>query len=1099
MINKLMYRPRIKQTVLLPLIASLLLLFIIYVGATYWRLYNDIDEGVNKSLQSVNEIFRLHVKRNAAQMKSLLEIIAAGEDYAEAFRARDRQLLYERSAPLFESLKATHGVTHLYFSDTNRVNFLRVHRPEQFGDTIPRITTKRALETLQVTHGIEIGLLRGLFTLRVVKPYYVDGKFSGLLEMGKEIEFITGSIHDILDVDLAVFAKKEYLVRDNWEAGMRFLGRNYQWDQFKDYVVVEINAPGVLQLVNNNLSNKQIGNNGSGFDISGNKRHLRGGFISIFDAGNRIVGYVLVINDVSHQLAQVHQSLIVLGLIVLALSGLLVVFFIFFLGNVEKDMIFADQRLGLQGVALESANSAIMITNRQGKIEWVNTAFTKLTGYQKQDVIGKYQRFLYPDSMYENIRDAVFYGKAWNGEIVNKRKDGSTFVEELSLTPVHDSEAGLTHFISIKHDITKYKITEQAFRESEERLYNVTANVMAFLWTAKVINNTEFQYQLYTENVKAISGYRAEEFLKDEKNLWLSLIHAADICFVEQAIQKLLTGETAKGEYRIRRKDGQIRWVYDIATPKLDDRGKVTFIHGVCFDITERKMFEHQLEAEKERLIVTLRSIGDGVLTVSAERKVVLMNRAAEKITGWKQEEINGKSVNKIFKLVKQNNKKKWVNLVNRALKSGNQSILTEDGILISRDGLERHIEATAAPFQDKSGDTIGVVIAFKDNTNKKVLEKELLKVQKLESLAVLAGGIAHDFNNYLTAILGNISLLRLQVPDDERISKILSAAERASLKAEDLTQQLMTLSKGRVSNRVPMKLEELIHSSAEFVLRGSKIRCRFDLPADLFWICADEGQIGQVLNNLLINSMQAMPDGGIVVIKGENVTIKQREDLLLNPGDYVKVSVEDSGVGIARENLHKIFDPYFTTKQKGSGLGLATSYSIIREHSGYMNVRSELGKGTTIAFYLPAAKAVPQEEKTQKEEPQKLSQKKRILVMDDDQLVREIAAQILSTIGCEVTLTADGREMLSKYEKACQHKNPFDAVIMDLTVPGGMGGKEAVEELLKLDPSAVAIVSSGYFNDPVMAEFKKYGFSEVVTKPYSVEKMSSVINKLLN
>jgi len=381
------------------------------------------------------------------------------------------------------------------------------------------------------------------------------------------------------------------------------------------------------------------------------------------------------------------------------------------------------------------------------------------------------------------------------------------------------------------------------------------------------------------------------------------------------------------------------------------------------------------------------------------------------------------------------------------------------------------------------------------DITESKLLEAEQQRIEKLESIGTLAAGIAHDFNNYLTGIMGNIGLAMRQIEPKSKEMERLEEAERASFKAKDLTQQLLVFSKGGMPIKTPVFMGKLTREAATFALRGSKVKPMFSLPDDLWTIEADEGQINQVISNIIINADQAMPHGGIINIKASNYIISARKGFPIPNGNYVHIAIKDTGVGIPREHLDRIFDPFFTTKQKGSGLGLTTTFSIVKNHDGYLKYESELGIGTTFHVYLPASgKSAPAGE-VAVETP--IRGTGRILVMDDEDIIREMLRKMLNLAGYEVELTVDGTEAVERYSKSIEHGQPFDAVIMDLTIPGGMGGKEAIRELIKIDPNVKAIVSSGYATDPIMSEYKKYGFSAVVTKPYRVAHLEKTLHSL--
>jgi len=400
-------------------------------------------------------------------------------------------------------------------------------------------------------------------------------------------------------------------------------------------------------------------------------------------------------------------------------------------------------------------------------------------------------------------------------------------------------------------------------------------------------------------------------------------------------------------------------------------------------------------------------------------------------------------------------------------------------------------IAGCSAPIRD--GIILGTVLVFRDITEQRKMEQELLRTQKLESLGILAGGVAHDFNNILTAILGNANLARMYAAQDD-VTEKLTKIEKMSLQAKDLTQQLLTFSQGEAPCKKTVSLKELIEDSASFALRGSNVRCSFSVPDDLWLVSVNAGQISQVINNIIMNADQAMPEGGVITVRAENVTVEENV-LPLNPGDYVKIAITDQGVGIPKAHLQRIFDPYFTTKQKGSGLGLSICYSIVKNHDGHINAESELEAGTTFYIYLPTS----QEKEEKRAEPEGLLRGGgKILLMDDEESILEADGEALQCLGYTVVSARDGKEVLEHYRKALREE-PFDVVIMDLTVPGGMGGEKAIQELKKIDPSVRAIVSSGYSNDPIVAHYREYGFCGVVIKPYTIKELGEILHKVLH
>ncbi len=413
----------------------------------------------------------------------------------------------------------------------------------------------------------------------------------------------------------------------------------------------------------------------------------------------------------------------------------------------------------------------------------------------------------------------------------------------------------------------------------------------------------------------------------------------------------------------------------------------------------------------------------------------------------------------------------------------------------LRKDGERFPIEmSTSAVELEGTWHAVGIL---RDLTARKKIETELVKIEKVESLGVLAGGIAHDFNNLLTAVLGNISLARLDSGNAEQREKWLSEGERAVLRARDLTRQLLTFSKGGAPVRKASSIRQIVEESCGFSLSGSNVKSRLSFAEGLWPADIDPGQISQVMHNIIINAVQAMPWGGVVTISCENAGVADGEIPPLAAGRYLKITIRDQGPGIPPDVLPNIFDPYFTTKPTGSGLGLAMSYSIVKRHGGHIGVESAPGYGTTFRIYLPAS----QQEAT---EPGVVREKSatgsgRVLVMDDEELVLQVAGEMLKALGYEPVFARHGVEAIELYRQAQQNGAGFTAVIMDLTIPGGMGGKEAVKELLALAPRARVIAASGYSDDPVMANYRDgYGFLSALTKPFTLQTLGEALKSVL-
>jgi len=528
-----------------------------------------------------------------------------------------------------------------------------------------------------------------------------------------------------------------------------------------------------------------------------------------------------------------------------------------------------------------------------------------------------------------------------------------------------------------------------------------------------------------------------------------------------------------------------------------------TFTHGLETEVTVRLNAQKELADEKERLAVTLHSIGDAVITTDTEGKVVFINNAAEELTGWTNGEAQGQPAATIFSLIDEKTGAAIASPVHTVLETGRPTTLANDTALVAKNGVIRSIADSGAPILDWDSNMLGVVIVFRDITHEKRIESELFKVMKLESVGVLAGGIAHDFNNILAAILGNIEVAAFRIAGkDEGATALLAEAQKAIMRASYLTKQLLTFSKGGNPVKDSASLPAVIQDSADFVLHGSKVGCEYHFPKDLWKAEVDIGQISQVIQNIILNAKHAMPEGGKIIISGANISDPASEPLLKSQeGCYVRLTIKDSGSGIPQEIIDRIFDPYFTTKETGNGLGLAICHSIIRKHNGHLLVQSEPDQGTTFTIYLPVHSMQINSSGTRQaglESPARPIKSARVMILDDEMIIREVIRHQLTALGHQAVLVENGAEAIRMYETSQAAGTPVDLVIMDLTIPGGMGGKEAASIILQKDPNARLIVSSGYSNDPVMANYQAYGFRAAISKPFELTELQATIEEVL-
>lgn len=537
------------------------------------------------------------------------------------------------------------------------------------------------------------------------------------------------------------------------------------------------------------------------------------------------------------------------------------------------------------------------------------------------------------------------------------------------------------------------------------------------------------------------------------------------------------------------KRDGTSLCIRESSRAVRDEYGKVMYYEGTVEDITERKRAENALRESNERNEALLTAMPEMMFVLSKNGTYIDFKTEKENELAIAPGEIVGKNLSDAG--FTEERIKFILEQIEDTLKTGKTHDFEYE---LNINGTNNIFDARIVPFgKDK------ILATVRNVSNNKKAEEEFRKLQKLESIGTLAGGIAHDFNNILTGLFGNISIAKMKLPRNHPGFRSLEEAENSMNRAIHLTRQLLTFAKGGEPVREDISLCELIREVSKFDLSGSNLKPVFNQAEDLWITKADKGQMQQVFSNLIINADQATPDGGHLYITLENADISKKEVVNLNPGKYIKATIRDEGTGIDCKHLDRIFDPYFSTKQAGSGLGLTTVYSIISKHGGYIYADSELGTGTTFTLYLPASESgqLPESKQTGTEFSIQ-EHTARILVMDDDRTIRDVSSDMLNHYGFTVDTASDGKEAIEKYISAENNGHPFDIVIMDLTIPGGMGGKEAVKELLAIDPDAKVIVSSGYSMNPVLANYSEYGFIGRLTKPFIIADLKNELMRIM-
>lgn len=759
---------------------------------------------------------------------------------------------------------------------------------------------------------------------------------------------------------------------------------------------------------------------------------------------------------------------------------------------------------------VETTLDGILTITSQGVIDMVNPAAEKMFDYPASALVGQNIAKVIPQRLFwEDIStrsQAVV-------TTIGHRRNHRQFPIEISLNEM--TVSGRKQFVALIRDVSERQRSEEMLKRVGSAITATgTREVLRSLLKqlAKTME-TEFAFLLEVARPGEQGSYslmvveHGHVRLRPNFTLGGSAIDEA----LKKGFRMIQAGARASfpGDELLRELEAESF----AAAPLLDRQGRTLGVIGI-FDqqpilneeltesalriIASRGAAEIELKrsaddvaAEKERLGLALRLSKEGFIGTTAEGTVVMMNDAAQALTGWSEQEAFGKRLTDVFSVLHERTRKPSPAIIERIIETASIYGSANKMLLVARNGSTRLVENEVAPIRNSAGQRSGLVLLFRDVTDLSRLEETQRRADKLESLGAAAGRIAHDFNNLLTAIVGSVSLAQSAVPAESEVAEQLAAAKRASGRAQELAQQLLTFSKGGAPIKKTLSIVQLLRENVTAALRGSNIRSDFELDGDLWPVEVDPGQIGEVLKNLASNAEQAMPAGGTVRIKASNLVLEHQHPGTgsLRPGRYVQIVVQDEGIGIPEEYLGKIFDAYFTTKPRGAGLGLTTAYSIVKNHGGIITVESQPGAGATFSVHLPAS------EKTAEPEPIRSG---RVLVLDDEEIICELITHALAPMGMEVVPALDAETAIELFKQSLVEGRRFDLLITDLTLPGGTGGKEVVQTLSEMDPDLKAIVSSGYKNDPVMSRCNEFGFCAAISKPYELEELAKVVQEAM-
>ncbi len=745
---------------------------------------------------------------------------------------------------------------------------------------------------------------------------------------------------------------------------------------------------------------------------------------------------------------------------------------------------------------VETAQDLIWQCDAEGRYTYLNPAWEAVFGYPVREMLGrKFTDFQDPVTARHDQQAfmSLLEGGLVKGyETVHRSRDGHDIHLVFNAKCVRDSVGNIVGTRGTAYDITERKRVEEALRESEQLYRNLVETTDAVAWEVDIFT---LRFTYISPRIADLSGYPPEQWTG--YSFWVEKIHPDDREYASGFCQ----AETAKGldhafEYRMIAADGTTVWVRDVVSVVLD-QGRPVTLRGYFINITERRIAEDKVRQSEKFVRSLLDTVDEGFIVIDRDYRILTANKAYCSQVGGCDETVIGSHCYEIsHKIARPCYEEGEECAVRQVFDSGQPHA----SLHRHRDahGNIIYVETKAYPILDAAGGVNSVIETISNITEKYLLEEERLKTQKLESIGTLAGGIAHDFNNLLQGVFGYISMAKMTLDQRERALTMLEQAEEALHLSVNLTTQLLTFSKGGKPVKKLISLRPAIENAVKFALSGSHTDYRLDIAPDVWQVEADTGQLAQVIQNIVLNANEAMAGSGTVCISVANMQVPSKAGARLPKGGrFVRIDITDTGTGISGQNLARIFDPYFTTKQKGSGLGLATSYSIIRNHGGVIEVTSELEKGSTFTLYLPAATGVDP-----KPGPPPAAvagtRKGRILVMDDEDLVRKIAVEMIAALGHEVSSAGDGVKAIELFRQARETGAPYDLLILDLTVKGGMGGEEAIQRILEMDPGAKAVVSSGYADNPVVANYRDHGFSAFLNKPYKLAALQECLDSCL-
>ncbi len=1098
---------------LLPFLACMLIVLTVGAGVLLWQQYRQrMSREIAADIADISADLRTALDQQASGLTVAAQTIAADAAVQKALRAHDASRLLADWRPMFETLHRQNHLTHLYFFDTNRICLLRVHQPERRGDRIEHFTAIETERTGKTAFGIELGA-RGTFTLRVVQPVFEGGVLIGYVELGKEIEDALHTLHARSDIQLAVVIRKKYLSRQRWEAGMRLLGQQADWDRLPRSAVIYTSqgrlpdafaswADQMAATHTHRETDREITVEGKAWRVSATP---------LQDASGNEVGDLLVMRDISAEKAAFAQLMTLSGTACGVVLALLLGFIYVLLRRTDAGICAQQEELReseerFAQLAEQSATIAWEV-DAQGLYTYVSQVSKAVLGYRPDELVGRMHFYdLHPEAGREAFKEAafaVFARKELFQNLVNaaQTKNGRHLWFTTNGFPLLNADGTLRGYCGSDTDITARKRAEQALRESEER-YRI---ILEQAGDAIFLHDTTGRILDINQKTCQCLGYSREELLsKFIGDIDPEAIQAKK----NTAWGKILAGEQVTFESHLRRKDGR-------AIPVEVTLGSVRLpagpvIIGIARDITERKRIAEALQQEQILMLTLMDNLPDHIYFKDTASRFLRVNPALATLFGVRNPaDVVGKSDADFFSAEHAQE----ALIVEQTIMRTGQPMLGIEEKETWPDGHESWVLSSKLPLRNPAGNIIGTcgissnISARKHAEAEKVkLETQNRQLQKSESLGRMAGAIAHHFNNQLMAVMGNLELVMQDLPQGAEPFATLSAAMQAARQAAEVSRLMLIYIGQTPAAHALLDLSETCRQNLPVLRAGmpENVVLETDLPSPGPAINANANQLNQILANLLTNTWEAIGAGGGVIhlavttVSAADMPVAYQFPVDWQPQEqaYACIAVADTGGGIAHPDMEKIVDPFFSTKFTGRGLGLSVVMGIVRAHEGCLTVASEAGQGSTFRVFLPLSIQAPagtQSPATELEAGGPLVAG-TILVVEDDEALRKLTTRMLTRLGIAVVVAQDGVEALELFR---QRQADIQCVLCDLTMPR-MDGWATLTALRAIRPGLPVILASGYDEEQVMAGDHPERPQAFLGKPYEMQSLRDAIAKAL-